>query len=82
MEPRNRYQGIDSASLCSLAGKYDNPIPTQFLATIDCLKIPAQSKLLGTSTFHSQGVWDGFRFFFKFIQSFAISARTDRFLPG
>jgi hypothetical protein len=25
-------QGIDSASLCSLAGQYDNPIPTQFLA--------------------------------------------------
>ncbi len=23
--------GIDSASLCSLAGRYDNPIPTQFL---------------------------------------------------
>jgi hypothetical protein len=41
MEPRNRYHGIDSASLCSLAGRYDNPIPTRFLAPIDCLKIPA-----------------------------------------
>ncbi len=30
-EPRNRFQGIDSASLCSLAGRYDNPIPTRFL---------------------------------------------------
>ncbi len=31
-----------SASLCSLAGWYDNPIPTQFLAPIGCSKIPAQ----------------------------------------
>ncbi len=40
MEPRNRFQGMNSASLCSLAGRYDNPIPTLFLAPIDCLKIP------------------------------------------
>jgi hypothetical protein len=33
--------GIDSARLCSLAGWYDNPIPTQFLALIDCSKTPA-----------------------------------------
>jgi hypothetical protein len=32
MEPRNRFQGIASASLCSLAGRYDNPIPARFLA--------------------------------------------------
>ncbi len=25
-------KGIDSASLCSLAGRYDNPIPTRFLS--------------------------------------------------
>jgi hypothetical protein len=42
-EPKNRFQGIDSARLCSLAGQYDNPIPTLFLAPIDCLKIPAQN---------------------------------------
>ncbi len=41
MELRNRFQGMNSASLCSLAGRYDNPIPTRFLAPIDCLKIPA-----------------------------------------
>ncbi len=29
---------MNSASLCSLAGRYDNPIPTWFLAPIDCLK--------------------------------------------
>jgi hypothetical protein len=40
-EPRNRFQIINSASLCSLAGRYDNPIPTRFLAPTDCLKIPA-----------------------------------------
>jgi hypothetical protein len=28
-------------SVCSLAGRYDNPIPTRFLAPIDCSKIPA-----------------------------------------
>jgi hypothetical protein len=27
MELSNRFQGIDSASLCCLAGRYDNPIP-------------------------------------------------------
>jgi hypothetical protein len=32
---------MNSASLCSLAVRYDNPIPTRFLAPIDCLKIPA-----------------------------------------
>ncbi len=42
MEPRNQFQGIDSASLCSLAGRNDNPIPSRFLALIDCSKIPAQ----------------------------------------
>ncbi len=41
----NLFQGINYASLCSLAGQYDNPIPTRFLAPIDCLKIPAQSSL-------------------------------------
>ncbi len=40
-EPRNRFQGINSASICSLAGRYDNPIPTRFLAFINCLKIPS-----------------------------------------
>jgi hypothetical protein len=40
MEPRNRFQWMNSASL---AGRYDNPIITRFLAPIDFLKIPAQS---------------------------------------
>jgi hypothetical protein len=38
-----RSPGIDSTSLCSQAGRYDNPIPSRFLAPIDCSKIPAQS---------------------------------------
>jgi hypothetical protein len=37
----NRFQGINSARLCSLAGRYDNPIPSRFLAPINCLKIQA-----------------------------------------
>jgi hypothetical protein len=32
-EPKNRFQGTNSALLCSLSGRYDNPIPTRFLAT-------------------------------------------------
>ncbi len=41
MGPRNQFQGMDSASLCSLAGLYDNPLPLWFLAPIASLKIPA-----------------------------------------
>ncbi len=33
---------MNSASLCSLAGRYENPIPPRCLAPIDFLKIPAQ----------------------------------------
>ncbi len=33
---------MNSASLSSLVGRYDNHIPSRFLAPIDCLKIPAQ----------------------------------------
>jgi hypothetical protein len=36
-----KVQGIDSACLCSLAGRYNNTIPTRFLASIDCSKISA-----------------------------------------
>jgi hypothetical protein len=43
-EPKNRFQGTNFARLCSLAGRYDNPIPTQFLAPKGCLKIPAREK--------------------------------------
>jgi hypothetical protein len=31
----------NSASISSLADRYDNPIPSRFLVPIDCLKIPA-----------------------------------------
>jgi hypothetical protein len=37
-EPKNRFQGTNSA----MAGRYDKPIPTRFLAPIDSLKISAQ----------------------------------------
>jgi hypothetical protein len=35
-KPKNRFQRINFASLCFLAGRYDNPIPTRFLAPVDC----------------------------------------------
>ncbi len=41
MGPRNRFQGMNSASLCSLAGRYDNPLPLRFIAPIASLKILA-----------------------------------------
>ncbi len=37
-EPKNRYQETDSARLHSLAGRYDNPIPTRFLAPLRLFK--------------------------------------------
>ncbi len=42
-----RSLGTDSkesipAGICSLAGRYDNPVSTRCLARIDCSKIPAQ----------------------------------------
>ncbi len=43
MGPQNWFQGMNSASLCSPAGRYENPIPPRCLASIDFLKIPAQS---------------------------------------
>jgi hypothetical protein len=39
--PKNRFLRTNSDRLCSLAGRYDNPIPTRFLTPIDCLKILA-----------------------------------------
>ncbi len=41
-EPKN-ISKINCASLCSLAGRYNNPTSTRFLAPIDWSKIPAQA---------------------------------------
>jgi hypothetical protein len=49
---------MKSDSLCSLAGRYDNPIPPRFLAPIDCLKTPAQ--LLETIPEHNMRAKDMF----------------------
>jgi hypothetical protein len=38
---------MNSASLSSLAGRYDNPLSRRFLAPIDSLKIPALCPRLG-----------------------------------
>jgi hypothetical protein len=40
--PWNRFLGyIKVKKIRALAGQYDNPIPTRFLALIDCSEIPA-----------------------------------------
>jgi hypothetical protein len=36
-----KLQGIDSANPLQPGGPFYNPIPSRFLATIDCSKIPA-----------------------------------------
>jgi hypothetical protein len=59
-EPMNRFQGISSASLYSLVGRYDNPILTRFLAPIECLKIPAlgfQQTSLHQLSFKNNRLW-------------------------
>jgi hypothetical protein len=38
---------MNSARLCSLAGRYKNPIPPRCLAPIDFLKIPAWAERIG-----------------------------------
>jgi hypothetical protein len=61
-EPKNRCQWIDSASLCSLAGRYGNPTPTRFLAPVDLLRIPAQICWLAVFGLeHSRGIDDLWR---------------------
>jgi hypothetical protein len=45
-------QGMNFASLCSLAGRYDNPIPPRFLAPIDFLKFQLRMTL-ESHTVHS-----------------------------
>jgi hypothetical protein len=50
---------MNSASPCSLEGRYDNPIPTRFLAPIYCLKIPALGSIPTSSyTVESDGAAD------------------------
>ncbi len=49
----NWFQGMNSASLCSLAGRYDNPLPPRFLAPVDSFKIPAQKNCIWDLPFMS-----------------------------
>ncbi len=53
MGPRNWFQGMNSASLCSLAGRYDIPIPPRFLAPHRFFKnSSAGGEFLGNSSSH------------------------------
>ncbi len=47
---------MHSASACSLAGRYNNPIPTRFPAPKDCLKIPALTCSLQVEVGHGGGI--------------------------
>ena len=57
MGPRNRFQGLNSASLCSLAGRYNNPIPTRCQAPTDFLKFQLRIHATGLHNYYSQ-VWE------------------------
>ncbi len=60
IRPWNWFQGMISASLCSLAARYDNSIPPRFLAPIDFLKIPAQYlTLYDLSIYRKWHSWGG-----------------------
>ncbi len=48
-----RNTGTDSASLCSLAGRYDNPFPTRFLPPIDCSTYNASTASISQLKFPS-----------------------------
>jgi hypothetical protein len=62
MEPRNRFQFMNSDILCSLTGRYDNPIPTRCLAPIDCLKIPALNvQYMSASGFDLKGLYQALK---------------------
>jgi hypothetical protein len=52
-------ESIPTACVCSLADRYDNPIPTRFFAPIDCLKIPA---LIFLETFYGMHCAIGLHF--------------------
>jgi hypothetical protein len=47
---------MNSASLCSLAGRYENPIPPRCLAPIDFLKIPALLFIFSISRYMQPGM--------------------------
>jgi hypothetical protein len=47
---------MNSASLCSLAGRYENPIPPRCLAPIDFLKIPALVYVHGIKVVESRNI--------------------------
>ncbi len=57
--------GMNSVSLSSLAGRYENPIPPRCLAPIDFLKIPAQPKL---GSFHRSSLKEVSRRLFRKIR--------------
>jgi hypothetical protein len=68
-EPKNQFQGTNSARLCSPAGRYDNPIPTRFQAPHGLLINSSAARLnslaelipwnrfLGSLNIYKYGLW-------------------------
>jgi hypothetical protein len=68
----NRFRGIDFASLCSRTGRYGNPIPTWFLAPIDCSKIPAQVLTLEIPFLELEALLNCAKQYFEILSTFII----------
>jgi hypothetical protein len=49
----------ESASLCSLAGRYNNPIHTRYLAPIECLKFQLRESIYLSLTLYSTSLFSG-----------------------
>ncbi len=49
---------MNSASLFSLAGRYDNPLPLRFLAPVDSLKIPVLYRRCGLAYPYDNVSWE------------------------
>jgi hypothetical protein len=56
---RNKFR---QPTVCCLAGRYDNPIPTRFLAPIDCFKIAAVLKTVKAKDRSNNGIASLLRF--------------------
>jgi hypothetical protein len=63
-------------SLCSLAARYDNPIPARFLAPIDCSKIPGLRLWSCNRPLSDSSVMSNSKFY-----NLLVSKRASKFLP-
>ncbi len=54
-EQLRRHFLLFSLTIRALAGRYGNPVPTRFLAPIDCSKIPTHVRMINNDKNQSSG---------------------------